>query len=93
MRSRISLVMVAGAGILESSKNKENAARFIEFMLSQTAQRYFAGQTYEYPLVDGVPTERLLTPLEEIRQPSISVNDLADLRGTQALLRDTGALI
>ncbi len=86
------LVMVAGAGILDSSKNKDNAARFLEFMLSKTAQRYFASQTYEYPLVNGVPTERLLMPLEEIRQPSISVNDLADLRGTQALLRDTGAL-
>ena len=39
------VVMVAGAGILSSGENRENAERFLEFMLSQVAQQYFAGQT------------------------------------------------
>ena len=36
-------IMVAGAGILETSENKEAAVRFLEFMLSQVGQQYFAG--------------------------------------------------
>ena len=87
-----SLIMVAGAGILESSDNRDNAERFLNFMLSTVAQQYFAGQTYEYPLVEGVKTNRLLTPFEEIDNPEIDMASLADLKGTQSLLRDLGIL-
>ena len=85
-----SLVMVAGAGILETASNRENAEKFLRFMLSTVAQQYFAGQTYEYPLVEGVKTNRLLVPLSEINKTDIDVADLADIVGTQALLRSVG---
>ena len=47
-----SLVMVAGAGIIDSSENKENAEKFLQFMLSKLGQQYFTGQTFEYPLIE-----------------------------------------
>ena len=87
-----SLVMVAGAGILKTSQNRENAEKFLKFMLSQVGQQYFAGQTYEYPLVKGVKTNRLLTPIDEINKPAVDMADLADLEGTQNLLRELGIL-
>ncbi len=87
-----SLVMVSGAGILDTAENRENAERFAAFLLSTVAQQYFAGQTYEYPLVEGVKVNRLLTPLEEINRPDIALADLADLEGTTEMLRDLGAL-
>ena len=86
------VVMVAGAGILSSGENRENAERFLEFMLSPVAQQYFAGQTFEYPLVEGVKTDRLLVPFDEINQPSVPLKDLADLEGTVKLLQETGVL-
>lgn len=86
------LVMVAGAGVLEASDNQATAERFVEFMLSEVAQAYFANQTFEYPLVDGVQTNRLLRPLSEIERPDIDLADLDDLEGTQELLREAGAL-
>ena len=85
-------IMVAGAGILNTSRNKEEAEKFLEFMLSKVGQQYFAGQTYEYPLVEGINTPRILVPLSEINKPSIPLEKLADIKGTQALLRDTGIL-
>ncbi len=86
------LMMVAGAGILSTSENKEAAERFLAFMLSQTGQAYFANQTYEYPLVDGIKPQRLLAPLSRINIPQIDMADLADLKGTQKLLREMGVL-
>ena len=86
------IILVAGGGILKSAENKDNAERFFNFMLSRVAQQYFAGQTYEYPLVDGVKTNRLLTPLDEINNPDIDMASLEDLAGTQMLLRDLGIL-
>ncbi len=87
-----SLVMVAGAGIIEDADNQENAERFLRFLLSKVAQQYFAGQTFEYPLVDGVTTHRLIPPIDELNGPDIDVADMADVEGTQALLRDLGII-
>ncbi len=87
-----SLVMVAGVGELAASKNKENAQRFIEFLLSPVAQQYFVGQTFEYPVVEGVVVQRGLTPLEELNALDITMTELEDLQGTTQLLRDTGVL-
>lgn len=87
-----SLVMVAGAGVLASSENQEAAQRFVSFMLSPVAQQYFATQTFEYPLVEGVRTHRELTSLGELTVPEVDLADLADLEGTAQLLSDVGAL-
>ncbi len=86
------VILVAGGGILKSAENKDNAERFFNFMLSKVAQQYFAGQTFEYPLVEGVRTNRILTPLDEINNPDIDMASLDDLSGTQMLLRDLGIL-
>ena len=87
-----SIVLVSGAAILDSADNPENADKFIRFLLSSVGQQYFAGSTFEYPLVDGVRPSVLLTPLEDINQPEITLPDLSDLAGTQALLQKVGAL-
>lgn len=87
-----SIVMVSGAGILNTADNPENAERFLQFMLSPVAQQYFAAQTFEYPLVEGVKTQHVLVALDEIVKPDLTAGDLTDLAGTQALLQDTGVL-
>ena len=87
-----SLVMVAGAGILNTSENRDNAESFMRFMLSKVAQQYFAGQTFEYPLVEGVNTHRLLPPIDTLNGPDIDLSQLSDLQRTDALLRETGVI-
>lgn len=86
------LVMVAGTGILKQAKNPENAQTLIEFFLSKVGQQYFTSSTFEYPLVEGTKVNRLLVPLDEIKQPKIGASDLADLDGTQKLFQQLGIL-
>ena len=80
------------AGPHPAADNPENAEAFVRFLLSKVAQQYFAGSTFEYPLVEEVRPSVLLTPLEEIGQPDITLADLGDLAGTQAMLQEVGAL-
>lgn len=87
-----SLVMVAGSGILNTSPNPENAELFLRFLLSQDAQQYFATSVYEYPLIEGVETHRLLPPIDSLNGPEIDFSLLDDLAGTEALLREVGAI-
>lgn len=71
-----SLVMPSGLGVLSNSEQSEDAHSFIEFMLSDTAQRYFAEQTYEYPLAAGVRPAASLPPIDSIPTPDIDLSDL-----------------
>ena len=87
-----SLLMVAGAAILETGENQRNAEAFVRFLLSNVAQQYFAATVYEYPLVEGVKTHRLLPSIESLNNPDIDYSTLDDLVGTEALLRDVGAI-
>ena len=87
-----SLVMVAGAGIVDTAQNVENAEKFLMFMTSKVAQQYFTGQIYEYPVIEGVKTHRFLHNISELNIPALSMEDLADLEGTQKIFRKLGML-
>ena len=87
-----SLVNVAGAGVLRSSERREEARRFLEFMLGEEAQRFFAETNSEYPLVAGVSHSAAIPDIADIGPPGVNLSDLADLAGTLRLLRDTGVL-
>jgi iron(III) transport system substrate-binding protein len=86
------LINVAGAGILESADSKEAAQRMLDFLLSEEAQRYFAEETFEYPVVDGVEANADVRSIREINAVDVDLSRLEDLQGTLALLRETGVL-
>ena len=86
------LVLAAGAGILESTDNREGAERFVEYLLSESAQTYFSATTKEYPLVEGVPADPGLPPLSSLEPPDVDLGDLTDARGTISLLREVGII-
>ena len=85
-------MMVSGIGVLEQSEHKETALKLVEFLLSEVGQQYFASQTFEYPVIEGVRTQRVLTPISEIDAPNIQLQDLSDLDGTLRLLQEAGVL-
>jgi len=86
------LVNVAGAGVLRTSERGDEAREFLEFMLGEESQRYYAETNSEYPLIAGVPSAPHLTPIAELQPPDIDLSDLADLEGTLRLLRSAGVL-
>lgn len=73
-----SLVMPAGAGILAGTDQMESALSFVEFLLSEASQTYFATETFEFPLATGVEASPDLPSIDEINGPDINLSDLAD---------------
>lgn len=80
------LLNVAGVAILKSSDNKLAAGAFVDYMLGRTAQTYFAQQTFEYPLVAGVPTSVKIPKLALLKPPKLDLSDLDTIAATQELL-------
>jgi iron(III) transport system substrate-binding protein len=60
--------------------------------VSDDTQEYFATETFEYPLVDGVAAPEGLVPVNEIGHPDIELGELADLRGSLELLSEVGLI-
>jgi iron(III) transport system substrate-binding protein len=86
------LINIAGLGVLTTTDQPAAAERLVAFLLSEPAQRYFAEETYEYPVVTGVPADPRLPPLDAIEAPDLNLSDLQDLQTTLELLRQTGVL-
>lgn len=74
-----SLVMPAGAGIIADTDMPEGAREFVEFLLSESAQEYFATETFEFPLIEGVSPAEGLPDLDEVNAPDIDLSQLADV--------------
>ncbi|MFI1105692.1 extracellular solute-binding protein [Streptomyces melanogenes] len=86
------LVDISGAGILKSSKHQAAAQAFLAYLDGKDAQQLIAGsQSYEYPLLSGVPGKAELTPLDTIGTV-VPVADLGDGKAALQLLQDTGLL-
>ncbi len=83
------LINAAGVGMV---KDSTAAQKFIEFLLSETGQTYFAEQTREYPLIPGVPAADDLTPLDQIPAPRVDLSDLSSLEQTLELIRQAGLI-
>ncbi len=71
------LVIPAGVGVLAGSDRPEAAIQFVEFLLSFDAQEYFANETFEFPLIEGVDPVEGLPPLDELPTPDIDLSELA----------------
>lgn len=67
-------INISGAGIIKYTKNKENAERFIEFLLSERAQTHIVNNTYEYPILENIkPNKNILIFGENFKEDNLSV--------------------
>jgi iron(III) transport system substrate-binding protein len=85
-----SLVNVSGSGVVSSTDRQEDAIAMVDFLLSEQAQQYFAEETFEYPMIEAVPAEAELPPLDELQAPEIDLDDMASLSETLDLLNRVG---
>lgn len=87
----LALVNVAGVGVLQGNDSDEAARKAVRFLLSEEAQRYFADETAEYPVVDGVTsTKHDLPPLQEVQSPDLDLSRLSTLQRTLTMLQEAG---
>ena len=86
------MINVAGLAILKTSDQPEDAQKFVKFMVSSAAQKYFAKQTNEYPLANGVEADKSLVPLSELNPPKIDLSKLDSLKQTLNLLQQAGVV-
>jgi iron(III) transport system substrate-binding protein len=66
-------INISGAAVLENAPHKENAIKFLEFLASPEAQKLFAEQGFEYPVVAGVDASSVILDFGTFTSDSLNV--------------------
>lgn len=84
-------VNISGFVIAKHAKNRDDATRLAEWLVSKEAQALYAAQNFEYPVVSGVPVDALnarygtlnadTMPLEELGEKRKAASELVDKTG------------
>ena len=85
-----SMLLVTAAAVVDTTDQREDAERLVEYLLGEAAQRYFAEVTLEYPLAVGTAPVEGLFPLDEIVSARVDLQELGSLDRTIELIDHTG---
>ncbi len=81
-------VNISGMALAAHAPNKDNAVKFMEFLVSPEAQALYASANSEYPVVEGVAQSDLLKSWGPLKADSLPLADIAALRRKASELVD-----
>lgn len=81
-------INLSGAGVVKYAKHKENAVRFLEYMINDDAQRWYSTVNGEYPVKKGVPMDRRMKAWGNFKSDGINVSLLGKHNATAVKLMD-----
>ncbi|HET7740103.1 MAG TPA: extracellular solute-binding protein, partial [Mycobacterium sp.] len=81
-------VSISGGGILDSSKKKDDAQKFLTFITSKAGQEVLEkGTSFEYPVASGVPANPALVPLADLQAPAVNPSNLDSKKVTDLMTK------
>jgi len=81
-------VNISGLVMAKHAPNRANAAKLMEFLVSDSAQHIFSDLNYEYPVVAEAPIADTVKSFGALRPDSLSLNDVAKHRKAASTLVD-----
>ena len=84
------LVTYSGAAILKSSKNKEEAKKFVDFLASKKGQEALVAVRAEYPLRTDVTSPFNMEPYAKLQAPVVSATTAQDKEQANKLIEEAG---
>ena len=81
-------VNISGAGIIRYAKNRDNAIKLLEYLVSDEAQAYYAEGNHEYPVKAGVEISALLRSFGEFKTDTLNLSVLGENNAAAVKLMD-----
>lgn len=69
-------VNISGAGVVKTAPNRENAVKFLEYLTSESAQRYFADGNNEYPAAVGLKANSAVEQLGAFKADTLNAAEI-----------------
>ncbi|HEY8381055.1 MAG TPA: Fe(3+) ABC transporter substrate-binding protein [Microvirga sp.] len=81
-------VNISGLVMAKNAPNKDNAVKFMEFMVSDQAQKIYADVNFEYPVKAGVRPDELVASFGNLKPDTLAIAEIAKHRKTASQLVD-----
>lgn len=81
-------VNISGVGVTRHAKNRDNALRLLEFLVSEEAQAWYAEANYEYPVRPGTPVSRTLAAWGTFKADDLNLSELGKYNAEAVRLMD-----
>lgn len=81
-------VNISGGGILKHAPNKDNAEKFLEFLLSEEAQTHIVNNSFEYPVIESISPHPIIESFGEFKMDKTSVADFGKFNPDAVKLMD-----
>src|SRR6056297_3252879 len=82
---------LSGGGVAANAPNKENAVKFLEYLTSEQAQKYFSAGNDEYPAVPGVGLSPSVAALGFFKPDDIDLSAVAgNIPTAQKIFNEVG---
>ncbi len=81
-------INISGIGMTKYAKNKANAKKFMEFLVSPKAQEIFAKANYEYPVVKGAKPSKLVASWGTFKEDKLSLEKVGELNAEAVKIFD-----
>jgi iron(III) transport system substrate-binding protein len=81
-------VNISGASVAKHAPNRAAAVRFLEYLVSNEAQKLYAEANFEYPVKAGATVHPLIAALGTLKVDSLPLTEIARHRATASKLVD-----
>ena len=81
-------VNISGLVMAKNAPNPDNALKFFEFMVSDTAQRIYADVNYEYPVKANIPLDETVASFGILKPDPMPIAEIAKHRKAASQLVD-----
>ncbi|WP_339048209.1 extracellular solute-binding protein [Candidatus Mesenet endosymbiont of Phosphuga atrata] len=70
------MINISGGAVIKNAKNKDNAIKLLEFLVSKKAQRLYTEMNHEYPIRDDVEVSQILKAWGHYKQSDLPLQEL-----------------
>ncbi len=81
-------INVSGIAVTKAAKNKKNAVKLIEYLLSNDAQTWYAKTNNEYPVIAGAPWSDTLKNWGTFHSDALNLTQLGNLNSEAIRIMD-----
>lgn len=71
-------INISGIGLIKYSKNRENAIKFMEYLVSPEAQKIFAQANFEYPILKSIEPSEIVKSWGSFKEDSLLIEKVGE---------------
>ncbi len=81
-------VNASGAAVAKNAPNRDNAVKFMEFLVSDEGQKIYTEDNFEFPVKAGAQMHPIIKALGNLKPDSLAIAEIAKHRKAASLIMD-----